>query len=281
MPKLMCKTRLDLYQGQDVHVQPMRTFPIIKDLVTDVSWNYTVNQRIAPFTPDPADKSPWIMYQKDIERLYEPRKCIECFLCQDVCHVLRNHSEMNQYFGPRNMLRWQYLSMHPKDTLNRRGAVRDKGGIGLCNITKCCQEVCPQHIKITDNAIIPMKERVADEYFDPIRWAARKLTGGAQRAKESDDGPYADSGPVGTPQRPTAATRPDLVGNISYAGELKAILKRKDVRTADRGNIETLLDRIKANKPLTTQQRQVLWSYLERYDRLEGRESPGKVPAGD
>ncbi|GAC1397463.1 MAG: succinate dehydrogenase/fumarate reductase iron-sulfur subunit [Chloroflexota bacterium] len=188
-PKLMCKTRLDAFAGAEIHVHPMRTFPVIKDLVTDVSWNYRVNERIAPFTHAPDDASPWTMYPEDVERLYEPRKCIECFLCQDVCHVLRNHGEMSQYFGPRFMVRYQYLTMHPKDVLDRRGAVKDKGGIGLCNITKCCQDVCPEHIHITDNSIIPLKERVADQYFDPIRWAARKLAGKeSDTAKESLDG---------------------------------------------------------------------------------------------
>jgi len=185
-PRLMCKTRIDQYEGTEIHVHPMRTFPLIKDLVTDVSWNYRVNERIAPFTPDPNERSPYIMYQEDVERLYEPRKCIECFLCQDVCHVLRNHGEESEYFGPRFMVRYQYLSMHPKDVLDRRGALKNKAGIGLCNITKCCQEVCPEHIHITDNSIIPLKERVADEYFDPIRWAARKLTGKKDKPAEGE-----------------------------------------------------------------------------------------------
>jgi len=210
MPRLMCKTRVDEYVG-DIHVTPMKTFPLIKDLVTDVSWNYETVKKIAPFTPDPEDKSPWIMHQSDVERLYESRKCIECFLCQDVCHVLRNHNEMNQYFGPRYMVRYQYLAMHPKDTLNRRRAVKDKAGIGLCNITKCCQEVCPQHIKITDNAIIPLKERVADEFFDPVRWVGRKLLGGGdKRAHESVEGPGDEHGQVvGTPLHPShGAARP-------------------------------------------------------------------------
>jgi succinate dehydrogenase / fumarate reductase iron-sulfur subunit len=183
-PRLMCKSRLDSYHGSIVHVQPMRTFPIIKDLVTDVSWNYRVNQQMAPFTPDPNDKSPWIMYPQDVERLYEPRKCIECFLCQDVCHVLRDHGEMSEYYGPRFMVRYQYFSMHPKDTLDRRGAIKNSGGIGLCNITKCCQEVCPEHIHITDNAIIPLKERVADAYFDPMRVVMSKLMPGGRKRQE-------------------------------------------------------------------------------------------------
>ncbi len=188
-PRLMCKTRLEDFEGMEIHVHPMRTFPVIKDLVTDVSWNYRVNERIAPFTPkEPNNPEPWILHQEDVERLYEPRKCIECFLCQNVCHVLRNHDEESEYFGPRFMTRYQYLAMHPMDALDRRAAVKEKGGIGLCNITKCCQEVCPEHIHITDNSIIPLKERVADEFFDPIRWAARKLMGGEKKPQESVTG---------------------------------------------------------------------------------------------
>ncbi|GAC1474037.1 MAG: hypothetical protein PVSMB7_28670 [Chloroflexota bacterium] len=285
-PKLMCKTRLDLYRGQDIYVHPMRTFPVIKDLVTDVSWNYHVNQQIAPLTPDPADKSPWIMHQQDVDRLYEPRKCIECFLCQDVCHVLRNHSEMNQYYGPRYMLRYQYVSMHPKDTLDRRGAIKNKGGIGMCNITKCCQEVCPEHIKITDNAIIPLKERVADEYFDPVRWVGRKVFGKTRtkRTRESETGPEAARVPVGTPLRPNFAHHPGATGqtgDVPFAQELRSLLKDKEVRTADRANIQTLLDSVNEGRGLTNQERQTLWSYLDRYGRLEGKKTASRTSTGE
>ena len=70
-------------------VEPMRAFPIIRDLVTDVSWNYEVNKQIPPFTPTP--DADWLIGQEDVDRIAEFRKCIECFLCQDVCHVLRDH----------------------------------------------------------------------------------------------------------------------------------------------------------------------------------------------
>jgi succinate dehydrogenase / fumarate reductase, iron-sulfur subunit len=178
-PRLMCKTRVDEFAGKDIHVHPMRTFPLIKDLVTDVSWNYEVNKTIAPFTPSAADQSaqPWIIHQQDVERLFEYRKCIECFLCQDVCHVLRNHHKEAQFAGPRYLTRLAYYMFHPKDTLDRIPFAKDNAGVGMCNITKCCTEVCPEHIHITDNAIIPIKEKVADQYFDPVRWFVRKATG--------------------------------------------------------------------------------------------------------
>lgn len=169
MPALTCKTRLDsLPLDQPITVYPVKTFPIMKDLVTDVSWNYKVRKKIPPFTP-PKDTD-WVMYQEDVERSQEFRKCIECFLCQNVCHVLRNHDKKNEFFGPRMMIKMAELEMHPLDTVDRKPLLRAEAGLGYCNITKCCTEVCPEHIHITDNAIIPLKERVADTYFDPLQW---------------------------------------------------------------------------------------------------------------
>ena len=184
-PRLMCKTRLSEY-GAQVTVQPMKTFPSIKDLVTDVRWNYDVNRSIPPFTPsekDLQDPEPWRMQQEDVERVIEFRKCIECFLCQDVCHVLRDHSRDDAYMGPRFMIRTASLEMHPKDTLDRSPMLHGRGGIGLCNITKCCQEVCPEHIHITDNGIIPLKERMADRHFDPVRFIGRMVAGRDRNTK--------------------------------------------------------------------------------------------------
>ncbi len=175
-PRLMCKTRLDdLPVDQSVNVAPMKSFPLIRDLVTDVSWNYGVNKQIPPFTP--AAQEAFIMRQRDVDRVQEFRKCIECFLCQDVCHVVREHQLKSQFFGPRFLVRVASLEMHPLDTLDRLKLLKDDGGIGLCNITKCCTEVCPEEIHITDNAIIPLKERVVDKYYDPLRIVLRVLTG--------------------------------------------------------------------------------------------------------
>ncbi len=173
-PRLMCKTRLDaLPPGDVVSVSPMRSFPLIRDLVTDVSWNFQVNQKIPPFTPRP--DATWIMQQEDVDRVQEFRKCIECFLCQNVCHVLREHDLKQHFFGPRFFVRIASLQMHPMDGLDRMALLKDQVGLGLCNVTKCCTEVCPEEIHITDNAIIPMKERVVDRYYDPLAWLWRKI----------------------------------------------------------------------------------------------------------
>ena len=175
-PRLTCKTRMDtLPLDQPITVAPMKTFPVIRDLVTDVSWNYKVNKKIPPFKPKPG--TDWKFYQEDADRVQEFRKCIECFLCQNVCHVLRDHDHKEQFGGPRFFVRVAGLEMHPLDAVSRTKLLRDELGIGLCNITKCCTEVCPEDIHITDNAIIPLKERVVDRYYDPLVWIARKIGG--------------------------------------------------------------------------------------------------------
>jgi succinate dehydrogenase / fumarate reductase iron-sulfur subunit len=151
-------------------VEPMRAFPPLRDLVTNVSWNFRVKKTIAPFaprTPDAPDGT-WRMAQSDVDRVQEFRKCIECFLCQDVCHVLRDHQMQEEFIGPRFLVYAAALEMHPLDTVDRTEELRQAHGIGYCNITKCCTKVCPENITITDNAIIPLKERVVDKFYDPI-----------------------------------------------------------------------------------------------------------------
>ena len=109
---------------------------------------------------------------------------IECFLCQNVCHVIRDHEENKPKFsGPRFFIRYAELEMHPLDTNDRTELLRKQAGLGFCNITKCCTEVCPEDIHITDNAIIPLKERVVDRHYDPIVRLGSKLF--RRRSKDS------------------------------------------------------------------------------------------------
>jgi succinate dehydrogenase / fumarate reductase, iron-sulfur subunit len=179
-PRLMCMTRLDeLPADEPVSVEPMRAFPHVRDLVTDVSWNFRVKPTITRFTPRPPDApdGTWRVDQLDVDRVQEFRKCIECFLCQDVCHVLRDHHKHDEFIGPRFLVYAAALEMHPLDVADRTTQLKEEHGIGYCNITKCCTKVCPEGITITDNAIIPLKERVVDEYFDPLKALVRLVRG--------------------------------------------------------------------------------------------------------
>jgi succinate dehydrogenase / fumarate reductase iron-sulfur subunit len=180
MPKLMCMCRLsDLPLDQPVTIEPMRAFPSIRDLVTDVSWNFEVKKRIKKLKTRPPDApdGTWRVQQSDIDRVQEFRKCIECFLCQDVCHVIRDHGKKSDFIGPRFFVYTAALEMNPIDAEDRVADLKDKHAIGYCNITKCCTKVCPENITITDNAIIPLKERVVDRFYDPVKGLMRIIRG--------------------------------------------------------------------------------------------------------
>ncbi|GIF97422.1 succinate dehydrogenase/fumarate reductase iron-sulfur subunit [Catellatospora citrea] len=200
MPRLGCMTRMSTFEEDEtITVTPLRTFPVIRDLVTDVSFNYQKAQEMPAFAP-PADLAPgeYRMQQIDVERSQEFRKCIECFLCQNTCHVVRDHDENKPAFsGPRLFIRAAELDMHPLDARHDRKEIAQQSqGLGYCNITKCCTEVCPEHIKITDNAIIPMKERVVDRRYDPLVVFGRKILRRDQLAATVPSGPTVHAGPV-------------------------------------------------------------------------------------
>ncbi len=183
-PKLSCMTRMNSFAPDaTISVQPLKAFPVIKDLVSDVSWNYEQNKKIPPFKPRArgADGK-HRMLQRDVDRVQEFRKCIECYLCQNVCHILRDHDKKNSFVGPRFMIRLASLEMHPLDSADRLPAIKGEFGSGLCNITRCCTEVCPEHINITDNGIIPLKERVVDRFYDPLLWLACKFFSANRRS---------------------------------------------------------------------------------------------------
>ncbi len=177
-PKLMCMTRMsDLPTDEPITIEPMQAFPVQRDLVTDVSWNYRVKEKIQKFTPRTADDEDgiWRIDTVDTDRVQEFRKCIECYLCQDVCHVLRDHELHDEFIGPRFLVYTAGMEMQPLDIEKRTKALKEEYGIGYCNITKCCTTVCPESIKITDNAIIPLKERVADDFYDPLKKLMRMI----------------------------------------------------------------------------------------------------------
>jgi len=174
-PRLLCMDRMDKYPaGEPITIRPMKSFPVMKDLACDVSWNYEVNKKIPAFKMRQTNGEPRFS-QEEADRVQEFRKCIECFLCQNVCHVLRDHDKYNEFGGPRFFVRVASLEMHPLDDGDRLELVKDELGLGFCNITKCCTEVCPEHIHITDNAIIPLKERVVDRFYDPVKKLLRVI----------------------------------------------------------------------------------------------------------
>ena len=171
-PRLMCMTRLNtLDLTQPVTVEPMKTFPHVRDLVTDVSWNYRVKMKIQPFKPrkpDAPDGS-WREQQADVDRPQEFRKCIECFLCQDVCHVLRDHDLHEEFIGPRFLIYTAQLEMNPLDTGDRRKAsARTSWASATATSPSAAPRCARKKSRSPTTRLFRLKERVVDVFFDPI-----------------------------------------------------------------------------------------------------------------
>ena len=233
-PRLMCMTRLSTFEeSETITVTPMRTFPVIRDLVTDVTFNYEKAREVPAFTPAHSNEGgSFRMQQVDVERGQEFRKCIECFLCQNTCHVVRDHEENKPAFaGPRFFIRYAELDMHPLDTLDRRKMAQEDEGLGYCNITKCCTEVCPEGIHITDNGIIPMKERVVDTKYDPVFIGLRI----GRRKDRRVVGPAGGTGPspIKRPGGPPSY-KPEPVVAASVASSALAVAPPKVAHAAEK-----------------------------------------------
>ena len=171
-PRLMCMTRLNtLDLTQPVTVEPMRAFPLIKDLVTDVSWNFRVKQGIQPLQAAQARRAGRHLADGAARR--RPRAGVP-----QVHRVLPVPGRLPRAARPRQARRVHRPALPhlraPRSRCTRSTPptacrdLKDAHGIGYCNITKCCTKVCPEHIHITDNAIIPLKERVVDRFYDPV-----------------------------------------------------------------------------------------------------------------
>ena len=203
-PRLMCLARLSTFpQDEPITITPMRAFPVIRDLVTDVASTTSRPPRCRPSRQAPSSRqAPFRMQQVDVERSQEFRKCIECFLCQNTCHV--DPRPRGEQGGLRRapLLHPVRRARHASQRRPRPQEARPgRAGLGMCNITKCCTEVCPENIKITDNGIIPMKERVVDVKYDPVRFLGRRRP---KTDRSSHARPHADGAgpPVGGRRMP-------------------------------------------------------------------------------
>jgi len=179
MPRLGCMTRMSTFEeAETVTITPLRTFPVIRDLVTDVSFNYQKARETPAFAP-PKGLEPVSTgcSRSTSSARRSSASASSATSAKNTCHVVRDHEENKTAFsGPRFFIRAAELDMHPLDARSdRKEYAQQHQGLGYCNITKCCTEVCPEHIKITDNAIIPMKERVVDRRYDPLVWLGRKI----------------------------------------------------------------------------------------------------------
>ncbi len=170
-PRLMCMTRLsDFDPSETITVTPMRAFPVIRDLVTDVSFNYEKAKQVPSAEADPARRGRQAPDDAGGRRARPGVPQVHRVL--PVPGHLPRRARPRGEQDRRSPVRGSSCAT-PSSTCTRStpttvaSSPRTPPASGMCNITKCCTEVCPEGIKITDNAIIPMKERVVDRKYDP------------------------------------------------------------------------------------------------------------------
>ncbi|MEK6862098.1 MAG: 2Fe-2S iron-sulfur cluster-binding protein [Nanoarchaeota archaeon] len=155
-PVLMCKMEITP-DMQTLYIEPMKAFPLIKDLVTDPSEVYEKLSRLKPYFTGPKKKTFSEIHEDEVKEIQEMRKCIDCFICYDSCHVIRNHPEL-KFSGPVNVVKVVALDRHPQEK-SERSQLLEKEGLWNCNLSRCCTLNCPQKIKVSEDAITWAKER--------------------------------------------------------------------------------------------------------------------------
>ncbi|MBI4020042.1 MAG: 2Fe-2S iron-sulfur cluster binding domain-containing protein [Candidatus Aenigmarchaeota archaeon] len=155
-PVLACKEEV---KGNEITVEPLKVFPVVKDLVTDRAEIYIKEKTLQLHFIGEKSGGFYKISEAEIKRASEFRKCIDCLICHDVCHANR---EKLDYTGPRNLVKVMAQQLHPRNTLDRVPLL-EGAGVNFCNVTRCCQQVCPQEIHITTNGIIPLKEAFISE----------------------------------------------------------------------------------------------------------------------
>lgn len=166
-PVLTCKK--EITKDVDlIRIYPLKVFPVIKDLVTDPSEVYEKLSRLKNyFTGNKSRKEFHTIYDEEVKEVQEMRKCIDCFICYDSCHVVRNHPNV-KFIGPINIVKAASLDKHPEEKL-KRSHILEKEGLWNCNLSRCCTSNCPQKIKITEDAIIWEKEMAVSSKHSSIK----------------------------------------------------------------------------------------------------------------
>ena len=154
-PVLTCKTEVT-DKTTDLVVEPLKTLPIVKDLLTNPDEVDTKLNQMKPwFIPKTKGKEISGLYEEQVFDSQEMKRCIHCYACFDVCPVVRAGKD---YIGPKTIVNVAAYEMHPKDDGNRMKGL-EKNGLWNCIMSGCCSDVCPQNIKIAQNAIPFSKEK--------------------------------------------------------------------------------------------------------------------------
>ncbi|HET7657596.1 MAG TPA: succinate dehydrogenase iron-sulfur subunit [Bacillales bacterium] len=150
-PRQACSTLIDELE-QPIRLKPMKTFPVVRDLIVDRSQMFDSLKKLKAWIPidgtydlGPGPRMP----EQKRQWAYELSKCMSCGLCLEACP---NVNDKTEFMGPFAFAQVELKNMHPTGAMNkdeRIEAFKEKGGLHECGNAQNCVQVCPKGIPLT------------------------------------------------------------------------------------------------------------------------------------
>ncbi|GAF64145.1 succinate dehydrogenase iron-sulfur subunit [Alkalihalobacillus trypoxylicola] len=150
-PRQSCTALVDKLE-QPIRLEPMKTFPIVRDLMVDRSRMFDSLKKVKAWIPIDGtyDLGPGPrMAESKRQWAYELSKCMTCGVCLEACPNVNSKSD---FIGPAPLSQVRLFNAHPTGEMNakeRLDALMEEGGLSACGNSQNCVQACPKGIPLT------------------------------------------------------------------------------------------------------------------------------------
>ena len=150
-PRQSCTALVDQFT-QPIRLEPMKTFPVVRDLIVDREFMFDSLKKIKAWVPIDGTydlgEGPR-MPERKRQWAYELSKCMTCGVCLEACPNVNDNSN---FMGPALLSQVRLFNSHPTGAMNkdeRLATIMTDGGIGECGNSQNCVVACPKGIPLT------------------------------------------------------------------------------------------------------------------------------------
>jgi fumarate reductase iron-sulfur subunit len=148
-PKLTCETFLSEYGRGPVRVEPLRNFPVIRDLVVEIGDFMRKLVRVKPWIirdrEKPVSEGEYLQTPDELDEFKQFSMCINCMLCYSACPI---YGLEPAFVGPAAIALAQRYNLDSRDegSQERLEVLSEHDGIWGCTFVGECTQVCPKHV---------------------------------------------------------------------------------------------------------------------------------------
>jgi fumarate reductase iron-sulfur subunit len=148
-PKLTCATFLADYAPGPVRVEPLRNFPVIRDLVVEITDFMSKLVRVKPWLvreeEQPVSEGEYLQTPAEMDEYKKFSMCINCMLCYSACPV---YALDPQFIGPAAIALAQRYNLDSRDegSADRMDVLSDHDGVWGCTFVGECTRACPKGV---------------------------------------------------------------------------------------------------------------------------------------